>query len=125
MKAVLLLATGMALGLIGCASESHEANLVSSSDRPGRDYDMSTDFDHNGLPDWWEIHYMGHRGNDPNFRPDGDGPTLLECYEQGIDPHNYYCQNNFVIQPALTIVEGNNQNKYAADVSSAVKTDDG
>ena len=44
------------------------------------------DIDGNGLPDWWEMQYFGHLGNDPNADPDGDGYTNLEEYNNHSNP---------------------------------------
>ena len=52
--------------------------------------------DGSGLPDWWEIQYFGHLGLDPNSDPVGDGWTLLQDYEQGLNP------TNFITPPAIT-----------------------
>jgi RHS repeat-associated protein len=52
-------------------------------------FDPSTfsDTDKNGLPDAWELYYFGHIGNDPNaLAPDGDGLTIGQAYQQGVDP---------------------------------------
>jgi RHS repeat-associated protein len=67
------------------------------------------DSDGNGLPDGWEGKYFGHLGNDPNSSPDGNGLTLLQDYQQGNDPTNYYSQGGQTITPTISIVNGNNQ----------------
>jgi hypothetical protein len=61
------------------------------------------------LPDTWQIEYFGHTGNDPSSSPDGNGLTLLQDYEQGNDPTNYYSQNGGIVVPVMTIISGNNQ----------------
>ncbi len=52
--------------------------------------------DGSGLPDWWELMYFGHLGLNPNADPAGDGWTLLQDYEQGLNP------TNFITPPAIT-----------------------
>ena len=101
----------MALILNGCCTSGPNNHTPSSiSGKTVGDFDMSLDTDGNGLPDWWEMHFLGHLGNDPNSRPEGGGLTLLEDYELSIDPHNYYRQNGNIIAPTLTVLSGNNQN---------------
>jgi len=72
------------------------------------------DSDSNGLPDWWELKYFGHLGNLASSSPDGNSYTLLQAYGYGLDPTNYYSQLvggiPGIINPALTIISGNNQN---------------
>jgi hypothetical protein len=48
-------------------------------------------------------------GSNPNSSPDGNGFTILQDYQQGNDPTNYYSQNGGIITPIITIVNGNNQ----------------
>ncbi|HSS96851.1 MAG TPA: Ig-like domain-containing protein, partial [Terriglobales bacterium] len=49
--------------------------------------DVAHDSDQNGLPDWWEKYYFGHIGLDPNaLAPRGDGLTILQAFQQGLDP---------------------------------------
>ena len=45
------------------------------------------DSDGNGLPDWWQEQFFGHRGIDPNADPDHDGWTNLQEYLAGTDPN--------------------------------------
>ncbi|HEY8964835.1 MAG TPA: DUF6531 domain-containing protein, partial [Candidatus Methylacidiphilales bacterium] len=57
----------------------------------GAGYDMGADeykdADGNGLPDWWELKFIGHTGNDANaFVSNGSGLTLAQAYQQGVDP---------------------------------------
>jgi hypothetical protein len=42
--------------------------------------------DTNGLPDAWEIAYLGGPAQDPNGDPDMDGRTTMEEYVSGTDP---------------------------------------
>ena len=72
-------------------------------------FDLTLDSDANGLPDWWELQYFGHLGNDPNSSPDGNGFTLIQDYLGGADPTNYYSQLGGAITPTFIIVSGNNQ----------------
>ena len=46
------------------------------------------DTDSNGLPDWWEIAYLGGIGANPSADPDGDGFTNLQEYLIGTLPNN-------------------------------------
>jgi len=75
------------------------------------DFDLSTnttigDSDSNGLADWWEMYYFGHLGNNPSaLAPSGDGYTILQEYQMGNNPINYYHS----ITPTVTIISGNNQ----------------
>lgn len=82
---------------------------------------VAVDSDGNGLPDAWEMQYFGHIGNDPNSSPDGNGFTLLQDYQSGANPTNYYSQPNpngpgaILITPTITIVGGNNQTSTAGN----------
>ena len=44
------------------------------------------DTDGNGLPDWWQLHYFGTLGVDPDADADGDGFTNRDEYLDGTDP---------------------------------------
>lgn len=44
--------------------------------------------DTNGLPDDWEVAYLGSPGQDPDGDPDSDGLTTLAEYISGTDPSN-------------------------------------
>ena len=72
-------------------------------------FDLGFDTDGNGLPDWWETEYFGALGNAASSSPDGNGLTLLQDYQQGNDPTNYYSQNGSIITPTFTVFSGNNQ----------------
>ena len=52
-------------------------------DRAGK---LIPDVDGNGIPDWWELQYFSHIGNNPNADPDGDGLSNLQEYQNGTDP---------------------------------------
>src|SRR5208282_5403395 len=39
------------------------------------------------IPDWWELKYFNQTGLKPDFRPAGDGVTLLSAYQSGHDPN--------------------------------------
>ena len=75
------------------------------------------DTDANGLPDYWEIEYFGGTGAvtgyNANSAPDGNGFTLLQDYQGGANPTNYYSQPGpsgpVLITPTVTILGGNNQ----------------
>jgi len=61
------------------------------------------DSDDNGLPDWWELEYLGQLGNNPDTSsPDGNGLTLLQDYQAGTDPTSGVFAN-------LAIFSGNDQ----------------
>jgi hypothetical protein len=72
-------------------------------------FNIGLDSDYNGLPDWWEIKYFGQTGNVATSSPDGNGLTLLQDYQQGNDPTNYYSQGGHLITPTITVGGGNNQ----------------
>lgn len=44
------------------------------------------DADGDGLPDWWELYYLGTTAYGPLDDPDGDGFGLLSEYRDGTDP---------------------------------------
>jgi hypothetical protein len=44
------------------------------------------DSDGDGLPDWWEMLYLGNLNQGANDDPDGDGITNLQEYQQGRNP---------------------------------------
>ncbi len=58
------------------------AYVKTSSVAPG------TDGDHDGLPDAWEIQYLGGTTATPNADADGDGQSNLQEYLAGTDPTN-------------------------------------
>ncbi len=58
------------------------ANVKTSSIAPG------TDADHDGLPDAWEIQYLGGTNATPNADADGDGQSNLQEYLAGTNPTN-------------------------------------
>jgi hypothetical protein len=39
------------------------------------------------LPIWWQLQNFGRTGLDPSFQPAGQGPSLLESYQQGTEPN--------------------------------------
>ena len=77
-------------------------------------FDVGLDSDSNGLPDWWELDYFGQTGNIATTSPDGNGLTLLQDYQQGNNPTDYYSQGGTNIAPVLTVVGGNNQTNSSA-----------
>src|SRR6202012_2853648 len=46
--------------------------------------------DGSGLPDWWELQYFGHTGIDPNADPAGDGWSIIQKFQNGWIPTNFY-----------------------------------
>jgi hypothetical protein len=47
--------------------------------------------DSSGIPDWWEQYYFGTNGVDPYaLCPSGDGWTILQAYQNGWNPNNFY-----------------------------------
>ena len=46
----------------------------------------STDADHDGMPDAWELRYFGSTDARPLDDPDGDGLNNLEEFHAGTDP---------------------------------------
>jgi hypothetical protein len=59
--------------------------------------------DGSGLPDWWELQYFGHTGVDPDSDPTGDGTTVWEDFEQGLNPTNFNLPSGINnVQAALT-----------------------
>ena len=68
--------------------------------------DVTYDSDSNGLPDWWEMLWFGAIGQSGTAAvPSGSGLTILQAYQQGVSPFDYYKG----ISPTLTIVSGTNQ----------------
>jgi hypothetical protein len=58
------------------------------------------------LPYLWQLQYFGSLGEDPNAFAEGvPGLTLLQCYQQGINPVDFYNGTS----PTLTIISGTNQ----------------
>lgn len=67
-------------------------------------FDLAPNSD--GLPDWWEQYYFGTLDVDPNaMAPNGAGMTILQAYQQGINPLDFYNGQT----PALSIVGGDGQ----------------
>jgi len=67
---------------------------------------LQLDTDQNGLPDSWEISYTGTTGNNPStLSSAGDGYTLLQEFQLGRNPNDYYQG----VAPTLEIIQGNNQ----------------
>ena len=81
-------------------------------------FQVSTNtMDTNGLSYAWETEYFGHTGLNASSSPDGNGFTLLQDYQGGANPTNYYSQpttNGLVtIVPAITILTGGNNQTSA------------
>jgi hypothetical protein len=65
------------------------------------------DADGDGLPDWWELEFLGKLGNNASgLAPNGDGLSLIANYLQCINPNDYY--GGFL--PNIQIVSGDDQN---------------
>ena len=57
----------------------------------------------NGLPDWWQIRYFGELGNNPAaLAPNGSGLTILQCYQQGVNPQQAAPAEPFTIAISAT-----------------------
>lgn len=65
--------------------------------------------DSNGLSYAWEVQYFGQIGLNASSSLDGNGLTLLQDYQQGNDPTNYYSKNGTIITPVVTLVSGDQQ----------------
>ena len=91
-------------GYIGLAVTSHDAQKVASAVFDS--VQITADSDNNGLPDAWEVAYFNQIGLDPNaLAPRNDGLTILQAYQQGLNPLDYY--NG--IAPTVTKVSGDSQ----------------
>ncbi len=62
-----------------------------------------TDFDGDGIPNWWEMMYFGGNG-DPLFDADGDGLNNLGEYIAGMNPTNE--GSSFMVQTADSMTNG-------------------
>ncbi len=49
-------------------------------------FKATDDTDADGIPDWWEWHYLGGLDGDAGDDPDGDGLSLLEEYRRDLHP---------------------------------------
>ena len=64
------------------------------------------DTDLNWLPDSWELQFFGAIGQNPNaLAPAGDGYTILQEYDLGRSPLDFYQG----VAPSVTMISGNNQ----------------
>lgn len=72
---------GNASAKLSWSSPSTPKRLITASQL----YSQPT-MDKNGLPIYWEEHYFGQTGVDPNADPDGDGLSNLQEYQQHTDP---------------------------------------
>jgi len=59
--------------------------------------DEFVDTDGQGMPDWWQLHFFGSLGQDPNANPDGDGLTNIEEYVFATDPMNPDTSGNGIL----------------------------
>ncbi|MCC2617236.1 PQQ-binding-like beta-propeller repeat protein [Aestuariibacter halophilus] len=73
---------------IGMLALSQTGVLTISSNNGIAAYDVSTDADSDGLPDWWEQNYglLANRAGDANWDLDRDGVTNLVEYRLGSNP---------------------------------------
>ena len=67
--------------------------------------DAASDTKGNGIPDWWQMRYLGHLMSDPNQDSDGDGVSDRDEYLRGTDPLDYFNGK----EPVLTVVSGDQQ----------------
>jgi hypothetical protein len=75
----------------------------------------TVDTDGIGIPDYWQLEYFGYIGVDPDSDPDGNGYTLLQDFQMGSDPTNYFSQGHSLITPAIAATSGNNQTSPTSD----------
>jgi len=72
-------------------------------------FDVAASTTSTGLPDWWQSYYFGSGTSawlsGTALAPNGDGLTMLQNYQQGINPVDYY--NGQRVD--LSVVSGNNQ----------------
>ncbi|PTY03492.1 hypothetical protein DB346_06340 [Verrucomicrobia bacterium LW23] len=99
------------LGLtVGSGNSSQYARARFSDFRYylGQTYVVDANYD--GISDGWAMQNFGTISIDPNSQtPSGDGHTLLEAYQLGLNPFDYYQG----VAPALSIVSGNSQSAEA------------
>jgi hypothetical protein len=77
-------------------------------------FDVGYASDGDGVPDWWEMRYFGQVGLNATNSPDGNGLTLLQDYQQGNNPNDYYNQGGTNTAPVMTIISGNSQTGTSA-----------
>ena len=79
-----------AVGLEGKVIQGMSFNLYNGRAAWDRAGILITNVDDSGLPDWWQIQYFGRLGVNPNaLSPSGDGWTLLQKYQNGMNPLAY------------------------------------
>ncbi len=68
----------------------------------------------NKVPNWWLQYYLGTTNfSETNVTPAGNGLTLLQAYQVGANPMDYYSRGKSPITPTLSIVAGNHQTSPA------------
>ncbi|WP_444896249.1 Ig-like domain-containing protein [Microbulbifer sp. SSSA005] len=63
--------------------------------------EYTRDCDSDGLPDWWEILFLGSTDYDSSDDPDGDGITNGEAFAGNLSPCDAGCYNGIVDQPPI------------------------
>ncbi|MEZ0297551.1 MAG: LamG-like jellyroll fold domain-containing protein, partial [Candidatus Methylacidiphilales bacterium] len=96
--------------LAGFALTSNDETKIASATFTQGQF-LATDTNNDGIGDGWALHYFGTIEIDPEaLTPSGDGRTLLEVYQLGLDPTDFYQ----AVAPTVSIVSGNNQSGDAA-----------
>ncbi|PTY01630.1 hypothetical protein DB346_12900 [Verrucomicrobia bacterium LW23] len=94
---------------VGFASCAHNAQRLAYATFTEGAFTVA-DVNSDGIGDWWAMQYFGTITVDPNAQtPSGDGRTLLQAYESGLDPTDFYQG----VAPVVTIAGGNNQSGEA------------
>ncbi|WP_444897527.1 RHS repeat-associated core domain-containing protein [Microbulbifer sp. SSSA005] len=63
--------------------------------------EYTRDCDGDGLPDWWEILFLGTTEYDPSDDPDGDFVTIGDAFDRNLSPCAAGCYNGIPDEPPL------------------------